>query len=102
MGAKLTSQKSSKLESAADLKEDKVNYAPVPFGQLLEGKVGKFTVKVEQMEEQLLTFLQEEAWLHQSDEQLLQNGFSKVIQTFLNYVLIEDHNSDEGPSPVGE
>ena len=102
MGAKLTSQKSSKLESAADLKEDKVNYAPVPFGQLLEGKVGKFTVKVEQMEEQLLTFLQEEAWLHQSDEQLLQNGFSKVIQTFLNYVLIEDHNSDERPSSVGE
>ena len=49
--------------------------------------MGKFTVKVEEMEEQLLTFLQEEAWLEQSDEQLLENGFFKVI--FLNCVLIE-------------
>ena len=81
MGAKLTSsQKSPKLGSVADLKEDNFNYAPIQFGHLLEGKVGKFTVKVEEMEEQLLTFLQEEAWLEQSDEQLLENGFFKVIQ----------------------
>ena len=82
MGAKLTNQKSSKLEIVADRKKDKVNYvnyAPVPFNQLLNGKVGKFTVKVEQMEEQLLTFLQEDAWLDLSDEQFLENGFSKVI-----------------------
>ena len=76
MGGKLTSQKSPKLE---DLKEDKVNYAPIPTGQLLDGKVGKFTVKVEQMDEQLVTFLQEEEWLGQSDQHLLENGFFKVI-----------------------
>ena len=81
MGAKLTNHKSSKLEIVADLKKDEIKYAPVPFNQLLDGKVGKFTVKVEQMEEQLLTFLQEDAWLDLSDEQLLENGFSKVIFT---------------------
>lgn len=79
MGAKLTSsQKSLKLDCVADLKEGSFNYAPIQFGHLLEGKVGKFTVKVEEMEEQLLTFLQEEAWLDQSDEQLLEIGFFKV------------------------
>jgi len=71
MGAKLTKQKTSKLKIVADLKKDEAKYAPVPFNQLLDGKVGKFTVKVEQMEEQLLTFLQEEAWLDLSDQQLL-------------------------------
>ena len=80
MGAKLTrSQKSSKLESVSQLKEDNFDYAPIQFGQLLDGKVGKFTMKVEEMEEQLLNFLQEDAWLDQSDEQLLENGFFKVI-----------------------
>ena len=79
MGAKLTSsQKSLKLDCVADPKEDNFNYAPIQFGHLLEGKVGKFTVKMEEMEEQLLTFLQEEAWLDQSDEQLLEIGFFKV------------------------
>ena len=81
MGAKLTNHKSSKLEIVADLKKDEIKYAPVPFNQLLDGKVGKFTVKVEKMEEQLLAFLQEDAWLDLSDEQLLENGFSKVIFT---------------------
>ena len=96
MGAKLTNQKSSKLEIFADLKKD--NYAPVPFNQLLNGKVGKFTVKVEQMEEQLLTFLQEDAWLDLSDEQLLENGFFKVLSSSV----LSEPNADKRPSSVGE
>ena len=81
MGAKLTrEQKSSKLESVSHLKEDNFNYAPIPFGHLLDGKVGKFTVKLAEMEGQLLAFLQEETWLDQSDEKLLENGFFKVIR----------------------
>ena len=95
MGAKLTNQKSSKLEIVADLKKD---YAPVPFNQLLNGKVGKFTVKVEQMEEQLLTFLQEDAWLDLSDEQLLENGFFKVLSSSV----LSEPNADKRPSSVGE
>ena len=43
-------------------------------------KVGKFTVEVEQLEEQLISFLQEESWLTQSDEELLHSGFFKVTQ----------------------
>ena len=96
MGGKLTSQKSPKLE---DLKEDKVNYAPIPTGQLLDGKVGKFTVKVEQMEAQLVTFLQEEEWLGQSDQHLLENGFFKVIR-FSN--IFCEQRSGERPRHVGE
>jgi len=92
MGAKLTNQKSSKPKIVVDLKKDDINYAPVPFNQLLDGKVGKFTVKVEQMEEQLLTFLQEEAWLDLSDQQLLENGFSKTR----DHPLLEDEHYLEG------
>ena len=44
------------------------------------GKVGKFTVEVDQLEEQLISFLQEESWLTQSDEELLHSGFFKVTQ----------------------
>ena len=98
MGAKLTSQKPPQLNSV-DLKVDNIKYSPIPFGRLLNGKVsklfvkalenmecitmvkvGKFTVEVDQLEEQLISFLQEESWLTQSDEELLHSGFFKVIQ----------------------
>ena len=103
MGAKLTSQKPPQLNSV-DLKVDNIKYSPIPFGRLLDGKVsklfvkalhwssyiqiscitmgkvGKFTVEVDQLEEQLISFLQEEFWLTQSDEELLHSGFFKVIQ----------------------
>ena len=103
MGAKLSHQKSSKLKNVADLKKDEVNYAPVPFNQLLDGKVAKFTVKVERMEEQLLTFLQEEAWMDLSDQQLLENGFSKVIfNSPVRSSVLSEPNADERPSSVGE
>ena len=102
MGAKLTSQKPPQLNSA-DIKVDNIIYSPIPFGRVLDGKVsklfvkalehwypnylhrhankvGKFTVEVEQLEEQLTSFLQEESWLTQSDEELLHSGFFKVTQ----------------------
>ena len=45
-------------------------------------KVGKFTVEVDQLEEQLISFLQEEFWLTQSAEELLHSGFFKVAQVW--------------------
>jgi len=77
MGAKLTSQKPPQLNSA-DIKVDNIIYSPIPFGRVLDGKVGKFTVEVNQLEEQLISFLQEESWLTQSDEELLHSGFFKT------------------------
>merc|ERR1719228_2796848 len=77
MGAKLTSQKPPQLNSV-DPKVDNFKYSPIPFGRLLDGKVGKFTVEVVQLEDQLISFLQEESWLAQSDEELLHSGFFKT------------------------
>ena len=42
--------------------------------------MGKFTVEVDQLEEQLISFLQEDSFLTQSDEELLHSGFFKVTQ----------------------
>ena len=55
------------------------------------GKVGKFTVEVDQLAEQLISFLQEESWLTQSDEELLRNGFFKVAQFCFSSFNYETH-----------
>eukprot|EP00092_Neocalanus_flemingeri_P011347 GFUD01012227.1.p1 GENE.GFUD01012227.1~~GFUD01012227.1.p1 ORF type:complete len:310 (+),score=70.34 GFUD01012227.1:95-1024(+) len=90
MGNLVSNRKTSKFE--VPKAEEIRDAGALPLDQLFLGQNGLFTMKEKGMEPDLLTFLQEDAWLQQSDEELLTIGFRQTADN----PYLENHHYFEG------
>ena len=65
---------------------------PLPADELFLGKNGLFSMKAKHIEEDLLQFLSEDAWLQKSDEEMFEIGFRKTVDN----PYLENHHYSEG------